>query len=221
MEVPNRRIGRLRTHLTGNDANDARPVPLTDEEVKQFIVAGFLVKKIDDLPREFHLDIYEKCVTERRTAAQESGKSRLQGGQEASHVAALDDFIFPIIPELGQVYASPVFRGATASLAGEDYCMHPHRHMHSGMGGMDQNFHKGIRPPCSYMYPIRTSQTSCSPAPPAGLSCTSHRRSSHSNETSPTQMDHGHVLLHRCHHRNGTLPTSPWSHGASCHPIRS
>ena len=46
-------------------------------------------------------------------------RGRLQGGQEASHVAALDDFIFPSVPELGTVYASPKMRGATASLVGE------------------------------------------------------------------------------------------------------
>ena len=94
------------------------------------------------MPREFHLGIYEKCVQERRRAATLPGRGRLQGGQEASHVAALDDFIFPSVPELGTVYASPKMRGATASLVGEDFVMHPHRHMHSGMGGMDQNFHK-------------------------------------------------------------------------------
>ena len=138
--IPRRRIQRLGTHLVGAEAN--APVLLTDEEVKQFIVDGFLVKKIDDLSREFHLGIYDKCVSARRIASELPGRSRLQGGQEASHVAALDDFIFPSIPELGQVYASPVLRGATASLVGEDYVMHPHRHMHSGMGGMDQNFHK-------------------------------------------------------------------------------
>ena len=91
------------------------------------------------MPREFHLGIYEKCVQERRRAATLPGRGRLQGGQEASHVAALDDFIFPSVPELGTVYASPKMRGATASLVGEDFVMHPHRHMHSGMGGMDQN----------------------------------------------------------------------------------
>ena len=68
------------------------------------------------MPREFHLGIYEKCVHERRRAATLPGRGRLQGGQEASHVAALDDFIFPSVPELGPVYASPKMRGATASL---------------------------------------------------------------------------------------------------------
>ena len=88
------------------------------------------------MPREFHLRIYDKCVEERTRAAALPGKGRLQGGQESSHVAALDDFIFPTLSELGTVYASPVLRGATASLLGYDYVMHPHRHMHSGMGGM-------------------------------------------------------------------------------------
>ena len=111
-------------------------------QVKQFIVDGYILKQIDDVPREFHLSIYDKCVEERTRAAALPGKGRLQGGQESSHVAALDDFIFPTLSELGTVYASPVLRGATASLLGYDYVMHPHRHMHSGMGGMDQNFHK-------------------------------------------------------------------------------
>ena len=95
--------------------------------------AGFLLKEIDDLPREFHLGIYDKCVEERKRAAELPGRGRLQGGQESSHVAALDDFIFPTLPELGRVYASPIFRGAATSLVGADYVMHPHRHMHSGM----------------------------------------------------------------------------------------
>ena len=146
---PQRRIGQIHTHLTTASAPAAaettpegEPVPLTDEEVKSFIVDGFLLKEIDDVPREYHLAIYDKCVAERTRAAELPGRGRLQGGQESSHVAALDDFIFPTVPELGAVYASPKMRGATASLVGADYVMHPHRHMHSGMGGMDQNFHK-------------------------------------------------------------------------------
>ena len=95
--------------------------------MKQFIVDGYIVKQIDDVPREFHLGIYNKCVEERSRVAELPGKGRLQGGQESSHVASLDDFIFPTLPELGTVYSSPVFRGATASLVGDDYVMHPHR----------------------------------------------------------------------------------------------
>ena len=143
---PQRRIGRISAHLLAPAATEAagegEPVPLTDAEVKKFIVDGFLLKEIDDVPREYHLAIYDKCVEERRRAGELPGRGRLQGGQESSHVAALDDFIFPTVPELGVVYASPKMRGATASLVGADYVMHPHRHMHSGMGGMDQNFHK-------------------------------------------------------------------------------
>ena len=67
-------------------------VPLSDEEVKQFIVDGFLLKEIDDVPPEYHLRIYKRCIEERERAAQLPGHGRLQGGNESSHVASLDDF---------------------------------------------------------------------------------------------------------------------------------
>eukprot|EP01047_Picozoa_sp_COSAG01_P040001 COSAG01_NODE_3338_length_6234_cov_2.176691_2_plen_441_part_00 len=118
------------------------PAPLTDQEVKSFIVDGFLLKQLSDIPREYHLGIYQKCLDERARAEQLPGNGRLQGGHESTHVASLDDFIFPALPELGTIYTSAVLRGAVSSLCGPDYVMHPHRHMHSGMGGLDQNWHK-------------------------------------------------------------------------------
>jgi hypothetical protein len=122
-----RRLGHLLAAASSPAAAipSGEPVPLSDTEVKNFIVDGHLLKQIEDVPREVHLSIYDKCVAERRRAAALPGRGRLQGGQESSHVAALDDFIFPHVPELGAVYGSPIMRGATASLVGRDYVMHP------------------------------------------------------------------------------------------------
>ena len=44
--------------------------------------------------REFHLQLYSRCLAKRKAAEQKEGKGRAQGGQETSHAGALDDYIF-------------------------------------------------------------------------------------------------------------------------------
>ena len=47
------------------------------------------------------------------------------------------------MPELNQVFADPVVRGALTSVVGPDYVMHPHRALHNNLPGSDaQRIHK-------------------------------------------------------------------------------
>jgi hypothetical protein len=51
--------------------------------------------------------------------------------------------LLPAVPELAQVFADPVVRGALTSVVGPDYVMHPHRALHNNIPGSDaQRMHK-------------------------------------------------------------------------------
>ena len=104
---------------------------LTDAQMLEFLSAGYLILPVDDLEPEFHERIYQKTKSLYRV---EDG-----GGVD------FGNNIFPAVPELGEVFKAPSLVGAVSSVLGENYCMHPHRHMHSralGEGGKsDQGFH--------------------------------------------------------------------------------
>ena len=148
IEMENASVRRLRSiavHFNGGVAlvSPASGVPppsvaamakdrkLTDAQMLEFLSAGYLILPVDDLAPEFHEAIYQKTKTLYRV---EDG-----GGVD------FGNNIFPAVPELGEVFKSPSLVGAVSSVLGDNYCMHPHRHMHSralGEGGTsDQGFH--------------------------------------------------------------------------------
>ncbi len=89
---------------------------LGDEEMQQFIAAGYLTLK-SSLPASLHQDIYQR--TEEVFAKE---------GNPGNN-------ILPRVPALQQVFDDPVVRGALASVVGPDYIMHTHRHCHINRAG--------------------------------------------------------------------------------------
>ncbi len=87
------------------------PVLLSDEDVRRFIVDGYLLLQTDQTP-EFHRRIDERLreVTE--------------------HEAWHGNNIVARIPTLHEVIRSPTVHGALISLLGSDYLCHPHRAVH-------------------------------------------------------------------------------------------
>ena len=146
-------VGRLRaveSHVRGGGAPPAPPplraAPVSgapplealqaaiskkfdDAKMKQFLSQGYMVVPVDDLDRDFHETIYTKAKTLYRA---EDG-----GGVD------FGNNVFPAVPDLGAVYQAPAVVGAISSVLGENYVMHPHRHLHSTSLGTrnDQNFH--------------------------------------------------------------------------------
>ncbi len=97
---------------------------LTDAQMRDFIVNGYLTIKTD-LPRSIHETIYRK--TQEYTAKEGN----------------LGNNIYPRVPELQTVFEDPVVRGAFTSILGENYAMHSHRHPHQNRPHSDgQGFHK-------------------------------------------------------------------------------
>eukprot|EP00746_Dinoflagellata_sp_MGD_P069823 gnl/MRDRNA2_/MRDRNA2_28573_c0_seq1.p1 gnl/MRDRNA2_/MRDRNA2_28573_c0~~gnl/MRDRNA2_/MRDRNA2_28573_c0_seq1.p1 ORF type:complete len:612 (-),score=116.09 gnl/MRDRNA2_/MRDRNA2_28573_c0_seq1:59-1894(-) len=112
---------------------------LTDEQIQQFIVEGFL----ELLPVEddhLHQKLFDAA-------------SAL--GRQAD---SLGNNILPALPELAQVFESRQCRGALTSLLGPGYLMHPHRFCHrSEPGRQAQKWHRDsywgnwhARNPCPY-----------------------------------------------------------------------
>ncbi|MDF2651941.1 MAG: phytanoyl-CoA dioxygenase [Paenibacillus sp.] len=84
---------------------------LTDEQMMQFVVKGYLVLQ-NDLPVELHQGIKNKIYN----VFHEEGNP--------------GNNILPRIPDIQQFFDTPVVRGALTSVLGPDYYMHPHRHCH-------------------------------------------------------------------------------------------
>lgn len=97
---------------------------LTDAQMRDFIVNGYLTIKTD-LPPSFHETIYRK--TQEYTAKEGN----------------LGNNILPRVPELQAIFEEPAVRGAFTSILGENYAMHSHRHPHQNRPHSDgQGFHK-------------------------------------------------------------------------------
>jgi hypothetical protein len=97
---------------------------LSDEQVQQFIVDGYLTVQAD-YPKPFHEDVYGQI----ETVFEEEGN--------------LGNNILPRIPKIGQVYEHPNVKGALTSLLGPGYIMNPHRHCHlNPPGRKGQSWHK-------------------------------------------------------------------------------
>ena len=115
---------------------------LDDDQMQQFLGAGFLTLPIDELGEEFHDALYDKAKVE---FGPDNNGLRGTGGSTER------------IPELLTMVNSPTVAGALVSILGENYA-----HGHLGVSGCalhvstgeDQIFHKVrisvvLRPPCA------------------------------------------------------------------------
>lgn len=100
------------------------PVPLSDEQLRHFIAAGYLPLQ-SSLPSSYHRLIFERFD---------------QVSQSYGHFG---NNLLPLVPELGELFEDPIVKGALQTVLGKDYSMHPHRALHSNPPGTpEQGFHK-------------------------------------------------------------------------------
>ena len=97
---------------------------LTDAELQRFLIDGYLTVR-PDLPAAFHRRVYDRIGTVLECA----GNPR--------------NNILPEVPELGRVFGHPQVTGALASILGDGYYLHMHRHCHDRSPGAEpQRLHK-------------------------------------------------------------------------------
>lgn len=102
-----------------NQDGTQAPVLLTDEQMRHFIVNGF-VSVETHLPLRLHEAIYRK-TDDIFSAADD---------MDSSHDLNPLNNILPMVPELKDVLDAPEVRGALTSLLGHNYVLHAHRHCH-------------------------------------------------------------------------------------------
>ena len=89
---------------------------LTDEQMMQFITKGYLVLQ-NDMPDQLHQSIMNQI----------------------NHVMHNEgnpgNNILPRVPDIQQLFDTPIVKGALSSVLGPDYYMHPHRHCHYNQPG--------------------------------------------------------------------------------------
>ena len=152
-----RRLARIAAQLAPSGAAAAKERPyaelgssadgplklLDDDQMQQFLGAGFLTLPIEELGEEFHDALYDKAKVE---FGPDNNGLRGTGGSTER------------IPELLTMVNSPTVAGALVSILGENYA-----HGHLGVSGCalhvstgeDQIFHKVrmhprvLRPPCA------------------------------------------------------------------------
>lgn len=96
-------------------ADGSAPIPLSGEQVRQFIADGYLLLR-PSLPDELHESIrrrLDQAVPVREGRAGNPGNN-----------------ILPLVPEMRHVLRSPEVHGALQTLLGPDYLEHPHRFCH-------------------------------------------------------------------------------------------
>ena len=99
-------------------------LPLTDKEMQDFIINGYVKVKTDFSP-SFHDNIRQQLDT----MFEETGN--------------LGNNLLPAIPEIQEIFDHPIVHGAMQGVLGSDYVMHPHRYCHfNQQGSKGQNFHK-------------------------------------------------------------------------------
>jgi len=99
-------------------------VPLTSEQLREFLARGFLVLR-STLPESYHRVIFERF-------------DELSGT-----IGHFGNNLLPLIPELNELFEDPVVKGALTSVLGDAHAMHPHRALHKNPPGSDeQGFHK-------------------------------------------------------------------------------
>lgn len=99
-------------------------VLLTDEQMAEFIVRGYLVLK-NDIPDDVHRRVYESM----KQICTEEGNP--------------GNNLLPRVPEVADLFSTPVARGALASVLGPDYIRHPHLYGHRNVPNFRlQKWHK-------------------------------------------------------------------------------
>ena len=97
---------------------------LTDEEMRDFIINGYVKVKVD-FPPSFHENAYQQLDA----MFEQTGN--------------LGNNVLPLIPEIQEVFDHPVVHGAMQGVLGENYAMHSHRYCHFNQQGSEgQDFHK-------------------------------------------------------------------------------
>ena len=103
---------------------DSGLIRLSDAEMQRFLVDGYLVLR-PELPEGFHRRVYDRL-----------GTVIERGGNPFNN-------LLPLVPELGRVFGHPRVAGALASILGDDYYLHMHRHCHDRAPGNEaQRLHK-------------------------------------------------------------------------------
>ena len=99
-------------------------VPLTAEQLREFLARGFLTLK-SSLPESYHRVIFERF------------------DELAQGIGHFGNNLLPLIPELNEFFEDPVVKGTLSSVLGDSYAMHPHRALHKNPPGSDEQvFHK-------------------------------------------------------------------------------
>ncbi len=97
---------------------------LTDEEMRDFIINGYVKVKVD-FPPSFHENVYQQL------------DAMFEG------TGNLGNNVLPLIPEIQEIFDHPLVHGAMQGVLGENYAMHSHRYCHFNQQGSEgQNFHK-------------------------------------------------------------------------------
>ncbi|KAL9646814.1 hypothetical protein ABK040_013676 [Willaertia magna] len=98
---------------------------LTTDQIKFFLLNGYLLLQPSSIPKDLHMTIYQKTM------------------QLLNNEGNPGNNILPKISELGQIFKDPVIDGALLSLLGPNYQMMPHRFCHDNKPGQkEQNWHK-------------------------------------------------------------------------------
>jgi hypothetical protein len=114
------------------------PLLLTDKQVQDFLINGYLFLQPISLDRSFHSSIFNQAL------------SIFKSGNPGNN-------ILPKLPQLQDVFDDPVVSGALESLLGLNYTMQPHRHAHlTNPGSKDQQWHKDTY--FGYQKPLRHHQ---------------------------------------------------------------
>lgn len=101
----------------------AKPLLLTDEQMRTFITNGFLILKTD-FSKEFHQKLVEQL------------------SQVYAHEGNPGNNLLPRVRELQRVFEHPVITGALTSVLGPNYLLHAHRHGHYNASPKSGNWHK-------------------------------------------------------------------------------
>ena len=97
---------------------------LTDAELQRFLIDGYLTLR-PELPAAFHRRVYDRIGT----VLERTGNPR--------------NNILPQVPDLQRVFGHPRVTGALASILGDGYYLHLHRHCHDRSPGTEpQRLHK-------------------------------------------------------------------------------
>ncbi|CAF1226831.1 unnamed protein product [Didymodactylos carnosus] len=118
------------------------PQLLTDKQVQEFLINGYLVLDPVSLDSNFHSTIFTEVLSIFKTKQNEHNPG---------------NNILPCIPQLQCVFNDPIIKGALQSLLGFNYTMQPHRNAHlTRPGTKDQLWHKDSY--FGYTKPLRHHQ---------------------------------------------------------------